>query len=297
MMKPIVEPIDRELLIGELRNIEMLRTTRHGNNEIYTFTAESAPNLMCEVGRLREVAFREGGGGTGNEIDIDDDDMAKGGYYQLIAWDPEAREIVGGYRYIICNSKEQKHLSTEHYFRFSEQFREEFLPYTLELGRAFVNGSGDALKSIYGLDNLWDGIGALIKLHPEVKYLLGKVTMYSSYNLEARNMFFYFLRKHYPDNDNLVEGLHPISMDIDKAKYDAIFTGNTLDEDYKILRARIRDFDEIIPPMFNAYINLTNAMRVFDSVHNPELGDVYETGILVPVDSIYPAKYERYTTW
>ncbi len=296
-MKPIIEPVARELLLAELATVEKLRNTRHGNNEIYTFDAQSAPNLMREVGRLRETAFRSGGGGTGEELDIDADDLAVDGYRQLIAWDSSTHEIVGGYRYIICNSPKQKHLSTEHYFRFSEEFRNEYLPYTLELGRAFVNSNIDMLKGIYALDNLWDGIGALIKLNTEIKFLLGKVTMYSSYNIEARNMLFYFLRKHYPASNNLVEGIHPISMDIDKNSMNEIFTGSSFEEDYKILRTRIRDHEEVIPPMFNAYINLTNAMRIFDSVNNPELGDVYETGILVPVDSIHPDKYERYTTW
>jgi hypothetical protein len=252
---------------------------------------------MREVGRLREEAFREGGGGSGNELDIDSDDLATDGYQQLIAWNPESEEIIGGYRFIISHETHPKHLSTEHYFRFSDLFREKYMPHTLELGRAFVKSSGDALKSIYALDNIWDGIGALLKTNPEVKYLLGKVTMYSSYNTEARNMFFYFLRKYYPDTEHLIEGITPLEMNIDNAHYAEVFTGEEFAEDYKILRSRIREHEEIIPPMFNAYINLTGSMKVFDSVYNPELGDVYETCILVPVESIYRDKFERYTTW
>lgn len=296
-MKPIIAPIERELLLAELANIEKLRDTRHGNNEIYIFDAASAPNLMREVGRLREKAFRSGGGGTGKEVDIDGDDLATEGYKQLIAWDPATQEIIGGYRYIICTSSNQKHLSTEHYFRFSQKFRDEYLPNTLELGRAFVSPEIEMIKGVYALDNLWDGIGALIKLNERIKYLLGKVTMYASYNIEARNMLFYFLHKHYPGSDSLVEGINPIVMNIDEESLSAIFTGETFADDYKILRTRIRDYNEVIPPMFNAYINITNGMHIFDSVNNHELGDVYETGILVPVHTIHPEKYERYTTW
>lgn len=296
-MQEIIPAVDRALLREELAQLEPLRTTRHGGNVIYIFRAESSPNLMREVGRLREEAFREGGGGSGNELDIDSDDLATDGYQQLIAWNPESEEIIGGYRFIISHETHPKHLSTEHYFRFSDLFRERYMPHTLELGRAFVKSSGDALKSIYALDNIWDGIGALIKTNPEVKYLLGKVTMYSSYNTEARNMFFYFLRKYYPDTEHLIEGITPLEMNIDNAHYAEVFTGEDFAEDYKILRSRIREHDEIIPPMFNAYINLTGSMKVFDSVYNPELGDVYETCILVPVESIYRDKFERYTTW
>lgn len=296
-MQEIIPAVDRALLREELAQLEPLRTTRHGGNVIYIFRAESSPNLMREVGRLREEAFREGGGGSGNELDIDSDDLATDGYQQLIAWNPESEEIIGGYRFIISHETHPKHLSTEHYFRFSDLFRERYMPHTLELGRAFVKSSGDALKSIYALDNIWDGIGALLKTHPEVKYLLGKVTMYSSYNTEARNMFFYFLRKYYPDTEHLIEGITPLEMNIDNAHYAEVFTGEEFAEDYKILRSRIREHEEIIPPMFNAYINLTGSMKVFDSVYNPELGDVYETCILVPVESIYRDKFERYTTW
>lgn len=296
-MQEIIPAVDRALLREELAQLEPLRTTRHGGNVIYIFRAESSPNLMREVGRLREEAFREGGGGSGNELDIDSDDLATDGYQQLIAWNPESEEIIGGYRFIISHETHPKHLSTEHYFRFSDLFREKYMPHTLELGRAFVKSSGDALKSIYALDNIWDGIGALLKTHPEVKYLLGKVTMYSSYNTEARNMFFYFLRKYYPDTEHLIEGITPLEMNIDNAHYAEVFTGEEFAEDYKILRSRIREHEEIIPPMFNAYINLTSSMKVFDSVYNPELGDVYETCILVPVESIYRDKFERYTTW
>lgn len=296
-MQEIIPAVDRALLREELAQLEPLRTTRHGGNVIYVFRAESSPNLMREVGRLREEAFREGGGGSGNELDIDSDDLATDGYQQLIAWNPESEEIIGGYRFIISHETHPKHLSTEHYFRFSDLFRERYMPHTLELGRAFVKSSGDALKSIYALDNIWDGIGALLKTNPEVKYLLGKVTMYSSYNTEARNMFFYFLRKYYPDTEHLIEGITPLEMNIDNAHYAEVFTGEDFAEDYKILRSRIREHEEIIPPMFNAYINLTGSMKVFDSVYNPELGDVYETCILVPVESIYRDKFERYTTW
>lgn len=296
-MQEIIPAVDRALLREELAQLEPLRTTRHGGNVIYVFKAETSPNLMREVGRLREEAFREGGGGSGNELDIDGDDLATDGYQQLIAWNPESEEIIGGYRFIISHETHPKHLSTEHYFRFSDLFRERYMPHTLELGRAFVKSSGDALKSIYALDNIWDGIGALIKTNPEVKYLLGKVTMYSSYNTEARNMFFYFLRKYYPDTEHLIEGITPLEMNIDNAHYAEVFTGEDFAEDYKILRSRIREHEEIIPPMFNAYINLTGSMKVFDSVYNPELGDVYETCILVPVESIYRDKFERYTTW
>ena len=297
MLPPIIDPVDVALLKSELNEKTFLRKTNRGNNEIYVVNNECAPNVLREIGRLREVSFRAVGGGSGTPCDLDHFDLEDKACFQLVVWNPDADEIIGGYRFIISHETHPKHLSTEHYFRFSDLFRERYMPHTLELGRAFVKSSGDALKSIYALDNIWDGIGALLNTNPAVKYLLGKVTMYSSYNTEARNMFFYFLRKYYPDTEHLIEGITPLEMNIDNAHYAEVFTGENFAEDYKILRSRIREHEEIIPPMFNAYINLTGSMKVFDSVYNPELGDVYETCILVPVESIYRDKFERYTTW
>lgn len=278
--------------------MEKVRDTRHGGNEIYLFNANSSPNLMREVARLREEAFRAGGGGSGEELDMDEGDTAEDGYNQLIAWDPKMREIVGGYRYIICHQKNPHNLSTEHYFKFSELFREDYLPHTIELGRAFVQlkyqPTGDA-RCIYALDNLWDGIGALIAQNPEAEYLLGKVTIYSSYNEEARNMLFYFLHKYFPDKQHLVEGIHPLKMLIDTEKYDQIFNGGNYADDYNILRNNIRGYKEMIPPLINAYMNLSSSMKVFDTITNNDLGGLYDTGILISIKDIYPDKYERYT--
>ena len=187
---PIIEPVARELLLAELTPARKVRDTHKAGNEIYLFSAAECPALMREVGRLREVAFRGAGGGTGQEVDIDEEDLAGDGYYQLIVWDPAAQEIVGGYRFIVCTTPNPRHLSTEHYFRFSERFRRKFLPRTIELGRSFVQPAYQArgnAKSIYALDNLWDGLGALIVLNPKAKYLFGKVTMYTTYKAVARN--------------------------------------------------------------------------------------------------------------
>ncbi len=298
--KPIIPPVERESLLAELTAERKVRDTNKAGNEIYIFSAAECPALMREVGRLREVAFRGAGGGTGLEVDIDEEDTAGDGYYQLIVWDPAGLEIVGGYRFIVCTTPNPRHLSTEHYFRFSDRFRRRFLPYTIELGRSFVQPAYQArgnAKSIYALDNLWDGIGALIVLNPEAKYLFGKVTMYTSYKAVARNALIWFLRRYFPDRDALVEGIHPLTLDLDDPYYEQLFTGETYQENYRILIQKIREFNENIPPLINAYMNLSPTMRVFDTVSNPDFGGVEETGILVTIPDIYPEKRQRYTRW
>lgn len=299
-MTPLIPPVERELLKAELIPERKYRDTKRAGNEIYIFAAGECPALMREVGRLREEAFRGAGGGTGRELDIDEEDLAGDGYYQLVVWDPAAEEIVGGYRFIVCTSENPRHLSTEHYFRFSDRFRREYLPRTIELGRSFVQPSYQVrgnIKSIYALDNLWDGLGALIVLNPNVEYLFGKVTMYPSYKAVARNALIWFLRRYFPDRDNLVTGIRPLDLDLDDSYYEELFCGRDYQENYRILIRKIREFNESIPPLINAYMNLSPTMRVFDTVANPDFGDVEETGILVTIADIYPEKRERYTRW
>lgn len=296
-MKPIIEAIPREEIERELTADKKLRDTNKAGNEIYVITAADSPAVMREIGRLREVSFREAGGGTGQEVDIDEDDLASDGYQQLIVWDPAAREIVGGYRFIVCRSTHPAHLSTEHYFRFSDQFREEFLPWTIELGRSFVQPryqSRDNNKSIFALDNLWDGLGALIVTNPEVRYFFGKVTMYTNFNVEARNMIIYFMHRYFPDRDALMEGINPVEMEIDYEKFDAMFTGDNYNEDHRTLCQQVRERGENIPPLINSYMSLSPTMRVFPTVHNNDFGAVEETGILITIADIYPAKSERH---
>lgn len=299
-IKPILPPVDRESLRAELTPARKFRDTNKASNEIYIFSAAECPALMREIGRLREEAFRGAGGGTGQEVDIDQEDLAADGYCQLIVWDPTAEQIVGGYRFIVCTSPNPRHLSTEHYFRFSDRFRRKYLPRTIELGRSFVQPAYQArgnAKSIYALDNLWDGLGALIVLNPKTKYLFGKVTMYTSYKAVARNALIWFLRRYFPDHDRLVEGINPLTLDLDDPYYEQLFTGGDYQENYRILIQKIREFDETIPPLINAYMNLSPTMRVFDTVANPDFGGVEETGILLTIPDIYPDKRTRYTRW
>lgn len=298
-MKPVIEPIARELIESELTPELFIRNTNNAGNKIYVITAQNSPNTMLEIGRLREWSFRDAGGGTGLQTDIDEHDTVKNGYRQLLVWDPSAREIVGGYRYIISKESHTAHLSTEHYFRFNDKFRSEFLPYTIELGRSFVQphyqGTRENPKGLYALDNLWDGLGALMVNNPEMKYFLGKVTMYGDYNRDARNILIYFLNKYFPDTDNLVEAINPIDLHMDTQRMQQLFCGGDYNEDYKILSREIRSRNENVPPLINSYMNLSPSMRVFGTVCNHDFGNVEETGILITIEDIYPKKIERHT--
>lgn len=303
MNQPIIPPVPTEVIEAELTPDKLLRHTNKGGNLIYIVTANDAPYTMREIGRLREVAFRCAGGGTGLECDIDRFDTMAPPCRQLVVWDPDARLILGGYRYITGSdirlmSDGSPRIATAHMFRFSPEFIERYLPHTIELGRSFVRieyqSSKAGAKALYALDNLWDGLGALTVVHPDIKYLFGKVTMYPGYNPECRDMILYFLSKHFPDPDQLVRPITPLDTHPDPERMAQLFTGGDYASDYKILNKAIRAHGINIPPLVNAYMSLSPTMRCFGTAINDEFGDVEETGIFMAIDEILEEKKKRH---
>ncbi len=302
-MQNIIEPVDIKLIEQELTEDKFVRDTNNGNNKVYIITYQNSPNIMREIGRLREVTFRGAGGGTGNDIDIDEFDIMSNSYKQLIVWDPTEKEIVGGYRFIRCDEcPVDEHgilrLATAELFKFSDRFVKEYMPYTIELGRSFVQPNyqpvKDPKKGMFALDNIWDGLGSIVINNPDIKYLFGKVTMYPQFHPEARDMLLYFLCKYFPDNENLVQPFEPLDIKTCFKKLDGIFTGGNYKEDYKILSQNVRNLGENIPPLVNTYMNLSPTMKTFGTALNKGFGDVEETGILVNIADIYEIKKDRH---
>lgn len=303
MEEKIAESIPLSMIEAELTPDKFLRNTNKANNQIYVVDAFDSPNVMKEIGRLREIAFREAGGGTGKAFDIDEFDTMEPPCKQLIVWDPDARLILGGYRYITgdnikLDDEGRPHIATSHMFKFSQKFITKYLPYTIELGRSFVRPeyqtSKAGAKALYALDNLWDGLGALTVLYPKMKYFFGKVTMYPSYCSQCRNMILYFLTKHFPDTENLVKPISALQTDTDMQQMAQLFTGDCFKEDYKILNRAIREAGYNIPPLVNAYMNLSPTMKMFGTAINDEFGDVEESGIFISIDEILAEKKERH---
>jgi hypothetical protein len=301
--KEIIPPVDKALLEAELNEETFLRKTNNGGNELYVFSNKNAPNLMREVGRLRELSFRTAGGGSGEEVDIDEFDINDDPYQQLIVWDPQHHDILGGYRFYIPAEGAKgdyiaSHLSTSHYFNFSQDFLDNYLPCTLELGRSFVQpayqSTQRARRGIYALDNLWDGLGALMVEHPEMKYFFGKVTMYGHYNKEARNVLLYFLNKYFPDTEKLVTPIETLNTNVNEAEMQRLFNTGNYEDDYKVLSKKIRSLGETIPPLINAYMSLSPSLRVFGTMVNRDFGEVEETGIMITINDLYEAKIERH---
>lgn len=303
-MQEIIAPVDRELLKAELTEAAFMRYTNNGNNEVYLINYHTAPNVMLEIGRLRELTFRGAGGGTGLPVDIDENDTCEHNYDQLIAWNPEEEEIIAGYRVIKCkdaiDENGELHLSTAHYFELSDKFKKEYLPYTLELGRSWVQPkfqpAVDNRKGLFSLDNMWDGLGALVMLNPDIKYLFGKVTMYPHYNAEARDVLMYFMEHYFPDKEQLARPHDKLKLGYktDISKYRGMFDGLEYKEGYKALNAKVRELGENIPPLINTYMNLSPTMLTFGTAMNDEFGEVEETGIMIVIDDVYHGKKERH---
>lgn len=302
-MEPIIAPISTDLIKSELTPAKKLRDTNKCHNEIYIVNYHNSPNVMKEIGRLREEAFRDSGGGSGLSMDIDEFDTMENPYQQLIVWDPDAEKILGGYRYILGNDikldeNNQPILATSHMFHFSRKFVTEYLPYTIELGRSFVapeyQSSKAGSKALFALDNLWDGLGALSIKIPNMKYFFGKMTMYPEYNRQARDLIQHFLFKHFADKEGLVVPMEPLKIETDKSYMDSILTEDEFKNDYKLLNAEVRRLGENIPPLVNSYMSLSPTMKTFGGAINHEFSEAEETCILITFDEIHEAKKSRH---
>lgn len=303
-MKEIIAPIERGKIEAELTPERFLRHTNKGGNDIYVVNYKNAPNTMQEIGRLREIAFRSAGGGTGKEVDIDMYDTMEEPCQQLIVWDPDAKEILGGYRFILgenikYDADGRPIIATSHMFDFSPKFIQEYMPHTIELGRSFVSleyqSTRAGAKGLFALDNLWDGLGALIVIYPQIKYFFGKVTMYPTFSTKGRNMILYFLNKHFADTEKLVWPRTPLETNSNYDELRKIFPeGNSFKDDYKILNQEVRALGFNIPPLVNSYMSLSPTMRMFGTAINDEFGDVEESGILIAIDEILEEKKKRH---
>ena len=302
-MKEIIPPVDRDILQNELTEERFVRQANNGENLIYIVNHRNSPNVMKEIGRVREITFREAGGGTGKAADIDDYDTAEVPYQQLIVWSPDDQEIIGGYRFIKCADSPADNngyptLATTELFRFSEEFCQDYIPYTIELGRSFVQPqyqpSIQNRKGLFSLDNLWDGLGALVVDNPEIKYFFGKVTMYTTFDKQARDMILSFMHYYFPDKNDLVIPHEPLQLFNDMSSFVEQFNGLSYKDGHRLLNQEVRTRNENIPPLVNSYMNLSSTMRTFGTAFNDHFGEVEETGIMVTISEIYKSKKDRH---
>ncbi len=304
-MEKIINEISGEILKAELTKEKFLRKTNKNNKELYIVDANNSPNVMQEIARLRELTFRKAGGGTGRSFDIDNFDLSKENpYQQLIVWDDKEQQILGGYRFIFCKNAPKDEngnikLTTSRLFKFSNEFEKNYLPNLIELGRSFIRpmyqqASKISRKSLFTLDNLWDGLGALIVDYKSAKYFFGKVTMYKDFDKKARDLILYFFKKYFYDDEKLVLPYENLNFFHKENELSAIINEKNYENDYKILSKKVRELGENIPPLINSYMNLSPTMKVFGTTNNKYFGNVEETAIMIKIGDIYNKKKERH---
>jgi len=300
-VEKILKRIHRRLIKSELTDDKLICATNYGGNLIYSINCFDAPNTLLELGRLREFAFRDAGGGIGKSIDLDQFDITNPPFQQLIVWDPKEKEIISSYRYILGKDikidKNGIHSPTAKLFKFSDNFIRNYLPYSMELGRSFVQPQYQASRSrkgLFALDNVWDGLGAIMYKHPEIKYVYGKMTMYKSYNPFARDLILFFLNKHFSKGEILMGAYTPQKYYHDENRLAALFPNDNFKDDYKSLVHEVDKLGCKIPPLVNIYMKVASTMQCFGTSDNEEFGDTEETVILIKIDDIYEEKKARH---
>ena len=304
-MTPIIDPIPAEVLEQELTKDLFLRQTNKANNEIYVINARNAPNILREIGRLREVTFRIAGAGSGNACDLQSFDIEDDACEQLLVWNPDAKEIIGSYRFtwgnrVTFEENGQPHNNTAHLFHFSDKFSKEYLPYSLEMARAFVQPKYQTAemgaKSLFALDNLWDGIGGLVALNPQLKYLMGKVSVYCTMPKVARKAIFFYLDKYHGDREQLLKSKQPETFTPEEiALYNEMFPDElTAKDNYKTLNNFVKSHGDKVPPLIHSYIELSSGMVTYGTCSDVDFGDCYDTAMTIELDKIHDNKRARY---
>lgn len=303
-MIPLIEPVDRRLIKAELNDRTFLRRTQKAGNEIYIINPQTAPHALLELGRVRELTFRATGAGSGKDVDLDHFDLEDPACYQLMVWDPDNEEIIGAYRFTLWakatfHPNGQPYVNTEHLFHFSDKFIRDYMPYTIEMARAFIQPQYQSVKggvkSLYALDNIWDGIGGLVAISPDVKYLAGKVSIYSTSPEMSRKAMIFFLDKFFGDREGLLTGKGAETFtDEEKTYFNGLFNADTEKENYKILSSYVKSLDDYVPPLIHSYIELSSSMKTFGTVFDPSFGDVYDTAMIITLADVYEKKWKRY---
>ena len=297
-MRPVLSPVSPVVLQKQLQHCRFLRMSRRGNFELYAFRHRTESPLLLEIGRLRELSFRLSGSGTGKAFDLDEFDTGPNANLQLIAWDAHGKKIAGGYRlqhFSDAFDGVQFHLPSAELFNYSEEFRSRYLPKTMEIGRSWIHpeyqSSGPLARSIFVLDSLWEGLGAVVQSTPQTEFLFGKVTVPRSYPPHVRDLIIGLLNCYFGKQRGLVRAKKPLQI----APHIGLFyNGLDLKRAMSELRNTIGFYGYRIPPLISAYIKLSDHMLAFDSAINTSFGQVPDTAVLFEVAKLHPDKRARY---
>ncbi len=290
--KTIAHPQDRRALKQELKQAELLGETADGK-KIYLFDYHPDSVVMQEIGRLREIAFRTVGEGTGEKRDLDRYDQY---YRHLILWDEDDLEIAGAYRIGEGRLRMQKadyRLYSESLFSYSEQM-DSIFEQGIELGRSFVQPRYWGKRS---LDYLWYGIGAYLRRHPDVRYLFGPVSLSNSYPKRARDLLVWFYRHYFADTAWLARSRSPYPLDSDaEATIRQLFSGDDYREDFSRLREQLDFLGVSVPTLYKQYSELCEpgGVSFLDFGIDADFNYCIDGLVLVDTHKVKARKRERY---
>ncbi|HBX05289.1 MAG TPA: GNAT family N-acetyltransferase [Leclercia adecarboxylata] len=284
----IARPEDRATLKRELAQAESLGTTADGKT-IYLWQRngqEEAP-ILRELGRLREIAFRAVGEGSGKRRDTDsfDDD-----YLHLILWDDEDLEIVGAYRFIPTAMREPEALYSYSLFHYDDKMR-DILEHGIELGRSFIQPRYWGRR---GLDYLWSGIGAYLARYPHYRYLFGPVSISGGLPPAARDLLVAFYRLWFPATHPLAASRRPYPASLPEVL--AQFGGEDYVEDLTRLKSLLGNLGCGIPPLYKQYSELCEpgGVQFIDFGSDPSFNNCVDGLVLVDLCYLKANRYQRY---
>lgn len=248
--KTIAHPEHPLQLQRELATANKVGATRDGQ-AIYLCQWEQHPTVMRELGRLREIAFRKVGEGTGRRRDLDRHDQS---YQHLVLWDPNRLAIAGAYRIGVTRELITREgldgLYTAELFELKPSLR-PYLQQAVELGRSFVNPDYWGKAS---LDYLWQGLGAYLRHHPEVRYLIGPVSLSADYPKHLRDWLVVYHQRYYAEPENLASARHPHLIDPEhRMALNGVFANLDRDRALEQLQTTFRNAGYPLPVLFKHY--------------------------------------------
>jgi putative hemolysin len=289
----IAHPENRQLLRQEMRQCQLLGATRDGK-KIYLYEYQADSVIMRELGRLREFTFRAVGEGTGQRRDTDRYDRW---YQHILLWDDEDLELVGAYRLARAGAVLDQHgpdgLYSGSLFHFDGPLL-DLLPETVELGRSFIQPRYWGLR---GLDYLWYGIGAYLRRHPEVRYLMGPVSISNNTPPLVRDLLVCFYRHYFPAGEFAVRGRLPYeARHRDLREFEFGFSGDDYTADFGRLRAALQASGLQVPTLYKQYTESVEpgGARFLEFNVDPDFGHCVDGLILVDLARLRTSHRRRY---
>ena len=288
---PIAHPEPRQLLRQEVRSCQLLGETQDGK-QIYLAPFHPDSCLMREIGRLREIAFRAAGEGSGLRRDVDSYDRH---CFQLVLWDEAELEIVGAYR--LCAVADMPQDATGCYsqslFHFSESMQ-AVLAEGLELGRSFVQPRYWGRRS---LDYLWYGIGAFLRTHPQYRYLFGPVSISDSYPAAAKDMLVYFYQLYFGDSRHPAQACMPYRLSASTMHEMSLhFSGEDYKDDFMHLKGSLKHMGCSVPTLYKQYTEICQpgGVRFLDFNIDPDFGNCVDGLVVVDLRQLKDKTRCRY---